>query len=660
MELELLGIPKQKINQLNKKHIYSIESLVKYFPYKYYDFREPIINFENIQDNNICSIIGTVIEIKLHKKHIHAKILDENKNIINAYWFNQRYVYNMLKPGTKYIFCGRTIIDAKYYNMKKIFPFEFSSNISKLQKIIPVYSKIKGMSDKYLKKIIEDSLKLINTKDYLEDKIKKSFNLISEYDAFKNIHAPQSFENIKDAKKRFIFDDLFVFNFQLKRLNTINKKKTAYPISSFKTWKMLYNKLPFDLTKDQKECLKNMFSVIKQKKQLNTLIQGDVGSGKTIVAIFMMLLMAENNYQSCMMVPTEVLGQQHYSELKKILKDTPFKVGYLSGKLKTKEKKEILKSIELGEIQIVVGTHAIIQKDVLFKRLGLMIVDEQHRFGVVQREKLIEKHNRPHFITMSATPIPRTLSMILYGESTQVLTIKTRPQGRKVVKTYKVEKCEKIYEFLLKEIQKNRQCYIVCPIIEDSSSERMAEVKSANATYKEVKNYFEKFPEIKISFISGKMKKEEVEKEIKDFANNKTQILVSTTIIEVGVNIPNATVMVIKNAERFGLAQLHQLRGRVGRSNWQSYCILQSLKKDDKKIEIMCQTSDGFEIAKRDLEIRGPGDFIGTRQSGQNKYVMLMLAYPKLYAAINKLNDEIYKNSTWYSKYKFINELELE
>ncbi len=423
---------------------------------------------------------------------------------------------------------------------------------------------------------------------------------------------------------------------------------------------MLYNKLPFDLTKDQKECLKNMFSVIKQKKQLNTLIQGDVGSGKTIVAIFMMLLMAENNYQSCMMVPTEVLGQQHYSELKKILKDTPFKVGYLSGKLKTKEKKEILKSIELGEIQIVVGTHAIIQKDVLFKRLGLMIVDEQHRFGVVQREKLIEKHNRPHFITMSATPIPRTLSMILYGESTQVLTIKTRPQGRKVVKTYKVEKCEKIYEFLLKEIQKNRQCYIVCPIIEDSSSERMAEVKSANATYKEVKNYFEKFPEIKISFISGKMKKEEVEKEIKDFANNKTQILVSTTIIEVGVNIPNATVMVIKNAERFGLAQLHQLRGRVGRSNWQSYCILQSLKKDDKKIEIMCQTSDGFEIAKRDLEIRGPGDFIGTRQSGQNKYVMLMLAYPKLYAAINKLNDEIYKNSTWYSKYKFINELELE
>ena len=318
------------------------------------------------------------------------------------------------------------------------------------------------MSDKYLKKIIEDSLKLINTKDYLEDKIKKSFNLISEYDAFKNIHAPQSFENIKDAKKRFIFDDLFVFNFQLKRLNTINKKKTAYPISSFKTWKMLYNKLPFDLTKDQKECLKNMFSVIKQKKLLNTLIQGDVGSGKTIVAIFMMLLMAENNYQSCMMVPTEVLGQQHYSELKKILKDTPFKVGYLSGKLKTKERKEILKSIELGEIQIVVGTHAIIQKDVLFKRLGLMIVDEQHRFGVVQREKLIEKHNRPHFITMSATPIPRTLSMILYGESTQVLTIKTRPQGRKVVKTYKVEKCEKIYEFLLKEIQKNRQ-YIVCP-----------------------------------------------------------------------------------------------------------------------------------------------------------------------------------------------------
>lgn len=658
MELELLGIPKQKINQLRSADIYCIEDLVKYLPRKYYDFRNPV-PIKNVKDGDVCAVVGTVGEIKTLNDLVYTKITDKNGHFIYAYWFNQKYVAKKLEPGKEYIFCGRVKIDTDFYNVKKIFPIMFDKDIKKLQRIIPVYRKIKGMSNEYLERLIADALKLVNPEDYLEDKIVKQFNLIGEIDAFKKIHQPQTPEDIEKAQERFIFDDLFLFNFQLKNLNKVKDQPTLYPISSCKTWTHLYNNLPFDLTEDQKKCLKQMYFTVKQGKRLNVLIQGDVGSGKTIVAIFMMVLAAENGYQSCLMAPTEVLARQHYEELQERLKGLPFQVGYLSGNLTAKQKNMTLEKIKSGEIQLVVGTHAVIQDGVEFKKLGLMIVDEQHRFGVVQREALLEKYQHPHSIVMSATPIPRTLSMALYGDSIQVLTIKTKPAGRKPVKTIRMEDDSEVNEFMWQEIQKGRQCYVICPLIEDSDSERMAEVESVNTVYEKLVSYFKKYPEVKISLISGKMRPKDIDEEIKKFANNETHILVSTTIVEVGVNIPNATVMVIKNAERFGLAQLHQLRGRVGRSDYQSYCILQSPKKDDAKIEIMCSTTDGFEIAKKDLELRGPGDFLGVKQSGQNKYVMLMLAYPKLYEEISKLNDQIYADPEWYERYSFINEFEL-
>ena len=658
MDLELLGIPKQKINQLMSADIYCVEDLIKYLPRKYYDFRNPV-PIKNVKDGDICAIVGTVGEIKESNNLVYTKVTDSNGHFCYAYWFNQKYIAKILKEGQEYIFCGRTKIDKDFYNIKKIFPIMFDININKLKKIIPVYRKIKGMSDEYLEKLISDALKLVNTEDYLENKIVKQFGLLGEFDAFKTIHKPRTTEDIEKAKERFVFDDLFLFNFQLKNLHKAKDQTTLYPISTCKTWNQLYHGLPFDLTDDQKKCLKEMYYIMRQGKRVNALIQGDVGSGKTIVAIFMMLLAAENGYQSCMMAPTEVLAHQHYKELTSQLKDFPFQIGYLSGNLTVKQKKDILEKIKSGEIQLVIGTHAVIQDGVEFNKLGLIIVDEQHRFGVVQRETLLEKYQNPHSIVMSATPIPRTLSMALYGDSIQVLTIKTKPVGRKPVETCQIEKDDKINEFMLKEIQKGRQCYVVCPLIDDSESEKMAEVESVNTVYKNLVSYFKKFPNIKISLISGKMKQKDIDEEIRKFANNETHILVSTTIVEVGVNIPNATVMVIKNAERFGLAQLHQLRGRVGRSNHQSYCILQSPKKDDIKVQIMCSTTDGFEIAKKDLELRGPGDFIGIRQSGQNKYVMLMLAYPKLYEEISKLNDQIYADPDWYERYSFINEFEL-
>ena len=666
MNLELLGIPKQKINQLMNAGIYCIEDLIKYLPRKYYDFRNPV-PIKNVKDGDICAIVGKVGEIKESNNLVYTKVTDSNGHFCYAYWFNQKYITKILKEGQEYIFCGRIKIDDNFHNMKKvfpimlkkIFPIMFDKDIRKLQRIIPVYRKIKGMSNEYLEKIIDDALKLVNIEDYLEHKIVKQFNLIGEYEAFKLIHKPRNLEDIEKAKERFVFDDLFLFNFQLKNLNRTKDQSTLYPVSSCITWKKLYHNLPFDLTEDQKNCLKTMYYMAKQGKCINALIQGDVGSGKTIVAIFMMLLATENGYQSCMMAPTEVLARQHYEELTQQLKGFPFKIGYLSGNLTAKQKKETQEAIKSGEIQLIIGTHAVIQDGVEFKKLGLMIIDEQHRFGVVQREALLKKYQYPHSIVMSATPIPRTLSMALYGDSIQVLTIKTKPVGRKPVETCQIEKDDKINEFMLKEIQKGRQCYVVCPLIDDSESEKMAEVESVNTVYKNLVSYFKKFPNIKISLISGKMKQKDIDEEIRKFANNETHILVSTTIVEVGVNIPNATVMVVKNAERFGLAQLHQLRGRVGRSNHQSYCILQSPKKDDIKVQIMCSTTDGFEIAKKDLELRGPGDFIGIRQSGQNKYVMLMLAYPKLYEEISKLNDQIYADPDWYERYSFINEFEL-
>ncbi len=658
MKLEQLGIPKQKINQLIKADITCVEDLVKYLPRKYYDFRHPV-PIKNIQDGDICAIVGKLGEIKESNNLVYAKVTDDSGHYAYAYWFNQKYLAKVLKPGETYILCGRTQIDENFHNMKKIFPTMFDRNVSKLRKIIPVYKKVKGMSDEYLQNLISDALKLVNPEDFLEEKIVKRFNLIGEYDAFKCVHRPQSPQDIEKAKERFVFDDLFLFNFQLKHLHKDRDHTSLYPASSCKSWTPLYHSLPFDLTDDQKSCLKIMYHTMKQGKRINALIQGDVGSGKTIVAIFMMILAAENGYQSCIMAPTEVLARQHYEELVERLQGQPFNIGYLSGNITAKEKRETLKKIKSGDIQLVVGTHAVIQDSVEFQKLGLMIVDEQHRFGVVQREALLEKYNNPHSIVMSATPIPRTLSMAIYGDSIQVLTIKTKPKGRKPVETKQMHHDGDVNEFMYTEIQKGRQCYVICPLIDDSESERMADVESVNAVYKKLEKHFKKYPQVKISLISGKMKQKEIDEEIKKFANKEIDILVSTTIVEVGVNIPNATVMVIKNAERFGLAQLHQLRGRVGRSSHQSYCILQTPKDDDVKVDIMCSTTDGFEIAKRDLELRGPGDFIGIKQSGQNKYVMLMLAYPRLYEEISKLNDEIYADPLWYTRYSFINECEL-
>lgn len=662
MDLDLLAIPKAKITQLENSDIYCVEDILKYMPKKYYDFRKPITDFRNLnqylENNDIVAIVGKIQTVTKRDKFVSARIVDNNNKAITAYWFNQAFVSNQLFQNQEYIFCGKLKENIDFKQIQ-IYPIMFSKDISSLKKLVPVYKKIKGMSDDYLKQLISKSLMIVPTGDFLDTDIIKKFNLKSEFDAFRFIHEPQTEFDIDSAKKRFLFDDLFVFNFKLKNEERLQPKTTNFTVSSCKSWTPLLEKLPFELTEDQKNVLKQMYSGIKRGKRLNALVQGDVGSGKTIVAVFLAFLGVENGFQTAIIAPTEVLAKQHYEEfLKYIPEEEKNTVVFLSGSTKAKEKREVNASISNGTAKIVIGTHAIIQPTVKYSNLGLVVVDEQHRFGVEQREYLLKQEKVPHLVNMSATPIPRTMAMAAYGNNIQIFNILTKPVGRKPIITKHIDNDRDCNEAIVREVLKGHQVYIICPLIEDSESERMSDIDSTQSVYSKLTDYFKNTDEIKIDVINGDMKQTEINEKINDFLLKKSNVLISTTIVEVGVNIPNATLIVIKNSERFGLAQLHQLRGRVGRSSIQSYCLLQTIKQDIKA-DIMCSTTDGFEIAREDLKLRGTGDFVGVRQSGTNKYVMLMLSNPELYKQINELNEYIYNTPSQYEKYSFLNDFEM-
>lgn len=645
--LKDIGISSQKIKQFNNANIYHTGDLLNYLPNKYIDYSNPK-SVKEIEDGEICSMIGKIKEVKKVNNIIYAKCIDGNGSLFTACWFNQPYVLNKLEIGYKYIFCGK--IQLGYGT--QIIPTQFSRNISELKTIIPVYKKIKGMSNEFLINSIKTALSLLKNNDHLEKSIVYNFGLISKYDFYNKIHCPNSFEDINKAMERYIFDKLFRFNLIMKKDSISYSNKSNFIIKNTSIFEKILLKLPYQLTIDQKDTVNNMIKIMKSGQKLSALVQGDVGSGKTIIAFILMCLAKENNFQSALIAPTEVLAKQHFNDFRNLVSDLGISCALLTGSTKTKERKLILEKLKNGEIDVLIGTHALIQDSVEYKELGLVIIDEQHRFGVEQRNKLSKSSNKPHVVIMSATPIPRTLSMAIYGDSISVFNIKTKPSGRKDIITKKVNKSEDAYDFIYKEIKHGKQAYIICPLINISSSEKMADVQSVEEAVKEANKYFSKYPEIKISSINGKMKQSEIEEKIKEFYEGKTHILISTTIVEVGVNVPNASVMFIKNSERFGLAQAHQLRGRVGRSSYQSYCLL--LAKDgDPKADILCNSSDGFVIAKEDLKMRGSGDFLGTKQSGLNEDVEFMLSFPELYRKIAEENDKIFNDKKRLEKYSF-------
>lgn len=646
MEIERLNIQKAKINQLKAKGIETIEDLVKFLPRKYLDFRRPISLYQAIDGENV-SVIIDIYDISVTGNTLKIRGTDINGKHLFITYFGQTYIKDQLKVGDTVIFCGK--IQVGYNGLVSMTnPFAFSKNLESLQKIIPVYSKINGMSDDYFKKTLSLGLSLVDKTDYLPKQIREMFDLIDFNEALNQIHNPESAQYIAKARERFLFDDLFYLNYSLARTSLDNKKETDIIFGS-KDYRDEYIKnLPFKLTPGQESAINGCHEKISKKEQLNALVQGDVGCGKTEIAKCLLIEAVENRYQGVLLAPTTVLAKQHYADICKSFEKFGFNIRFINGETKVKEKREILKDLESGAIDILIGTHAVFSNDVKYHKLGIVVVDEEHKFGVSQKEKLREKGKEGvHYVSLSATPIPRTLAMTLYGDEVDIFTINTRPMGRLPIKTMTMLNKENIYKSIKFVHQSGEQAYIVCPVIETTLDN---EDISAESIYEEACRELSPAG-IKVGLINGKMKEEEINEILDKFSNKEYDVLVSTTIVEVGVNVPNATFIAIVGSERFGLSQLHQLRGRVGRSNKQSYCALYpsvdiNEKKYDKiktRLQVLCDTNDGFVISQEDLKLRGAGELLGDTQSGENKFITEMLQNQELNSKIHDLCKEFMK-----------------
>ena len=559
------------------------------------------------------------------------------QNELCVSWFGTTEMYNVLKkdyhPGDTCFIGGKL----KASNKKNLF---FMSNPIIFKKydeesdchIYTAYEKIRGISESNFERIINECLEHATIPDKVPRELLHKYNLMSKDEAIREMHKPSSVEGVKKAKYRLNMDDLLYFALQLEEKNRNLPAGSAYGIHSLAITTKIIENLPFQLTKDQKSAYEELVNRIRSGKRLNALIQGDVGCGKTILAFLLMFVMADNGFQSVLLAPTQVLASQHYNELKEMAAPYDIDVVYIANGLKKKEREAILKSIEDGSALMIVGTHSVLSKEVKFHDLGLSITDEEHRFGVLQREEITTKAKAGmHTVTMSATPIPRSLSDVLLS-TTEVFNIQSMPNGRKPIQTAICASQNTIFQFIKKEIEKGHQAYVVCPLIEDKQGV-MEGILSVEQTYTEYANVFGKNA---VAVLNGKMKEDETEKVIRSFKNGEIKILVSTTVVEVGVNVSNATVIVINNAERFGLASLHQLRGRVGRGNSQGYCILNSVHKNNKRLLALCKYKNGFQIAEADYALRGCGNILGTEQSGSNYYVELSMRYPDLFSELQK------------------------
>lgn len=657
-----LELTPRKREQFNQKGIFTYEDLVNYIPRKYYDF-SCLYSVDNLYDGYIQAIVGTVLDVQCkdsrsRNSFITIKMADNEGRHFGVTFFGQMYRISEIYIGQQYLVCGQVRVLEQYRYYKTFTnPIVFTADIQNNLRIYPVYSKIKGTSDEFLQKEIKKALSMIDEEDYLEENLVKKYNLLSFAKSKNFIHNPRTTEDIKNASKRLLFDDLFMFNFKVRESTEEKAKGSNITINNDSSITKIEETLPFELTDSQKTVVEDLVKQMKNKTQLNALIQGDVGCGKTLVAILLMAVVCENGGQSCLIAPTEILANQHFEEIKERLGFLNYNIALLTGKLKKKEQNKIKKELENGSIDLVIGTHSLMQEGIKFKNLGIAIIDEEHRFGVEQRNVL--KQHGAHIVSMSATPIPRTLAISMFGSNVLVETINGLPKGRQKVDTKVLfnipENKKMVYEKILEELKKGRQAYIICPLIKDSDSKskQFSELQSIEQEYYEASQYFEQF-NFTVGYAVGDSNKEntslKTSETLENFSKHKIDVLVATTIIEVGVNVPNATVIAIINAERFGYSQIHQLRGRVGRSSYKSYCYLISDKKD--KFKIFEETSDGFEIAKADLKNRGAGALLGVQQSGSNKYLELILAYPQVNKKICEEIDSIFADESRLKKYK--------
>ena len=542
---------------------------------------------------------------------VYKTLVTDGEAGVHITVFNNRFLAEKMKQGEEYVFYGKITVNRGCLEMTNPLIEPFSEDMS----MMPVYPLTAGLTSNILTKIINNALPLYMEKkerDFLPDSVRKEYSLCHESFALKNIHFPKSREEYEIARRRLIFEELFILQAGMK-MRKRNRKQTS-GITEKDCSEEFISSLPFTLTGAQRRVIKEAVADMQKSVPMNRLVQGDVGSGKTVIACCLTYVAAKNGLQSAFMAPTEILARQHYETVKKLIGDAGITVDLLVGSLTQKKKKEAKERLVEGKTDIIIGTHALLTEDTLFSRLGLIVTDEQHRFGVNQRGSLSAKGSSPHTLVMSATPIPRTLSLIIYGDL-DLSVIDELPGGRQRISTYCVDTSyrQRLYAFIKKHLDMGLQAYIVCPAVEEGDGDLTAATEYAERLKNEV------FRDYSVGLLHGKMKAREKEKVMESFSKGETGLLVATTVIEVGVDVPNSVIMVIENAERFGLSQLHQLRGRVGRGTEKSYCILVSDAQTEAakaRLDIMCRTSDGFKIADKDLELRGPGDFFGSRQHG--------------------------------------------
>lgn len=620
--------PKKKV-ELNRLGIKTVYDLLTYYPRTYED-QSVLTKIADLKAGCQATVAGVIVNVSDRQggrrgMTIITALIGDGSGFLQITWFNQKYLKKQLKPGSRVFVTGK--VSYAYggrgqFAMSQLASFQIlgeADEAETLTGIMPVYGATEKLNQKFFRKIIKELFASeLEVEEIIAEPIKAKYNLLNRFEALKNIHFPENFTELKIARARLAFEELYMIQCGLLLLKkrVQEKKSGVRHLANSNLLKQVLTALPFKLTHDQAKTWQEIKHDMESSVSMRRLVQGDVGSGKTVIALLALVKTVENGYQGALMAPTEILASQHYESFQKLLSDFGIRVGFLSGRLTKKKREEMYALLAEQKIDIVIGTHALIQEGVHFAKLGLVVTDEQHRFGIDQRAELEKKGElTPDVLVMTATPIPRTMTLTVYGDL-DVSLIQELPPGRQPIRTFvrTPDRRELIYQYVLTQLKAGRQAYVVCPLIEMNEE---SDLPSAEEVYDELR--FGIFRGVPCGLVHGRMKPAEKEQIMQAFYEDKIKLLVATTVIEVGVNVPNASIMVIEHAERFGLAQLHQLRGRIGRGEYKSYCILVSDMKTEnakERLKIMATTSDGFKLAEADLKMRGPGQFFGTLQHG--------------------------------------------
>lgn len=651
---QLKGVSALKEKELHAFGLYTVNDILLYFPFRYEDYR--VRDLTEIKSGEKATVIGTVRGVPVLQRYGKSKSrltckVQVGLQLITATWFNRHFLRDGLTPDREILLTGKWEQSRMQLTVSESEFLDTTKASGKMDTLQPVYSVGGKITQPFIRKLIATAIEEYSSmvEEILPYYIVEKYALMNRAEAIKHIHHPADTIGGQEARRRMVYEELFLFQLRLQAYRVLshrNQSGIAMPIES--QWiRDFAETLPFELTDGQKKVVNEISVDMRKPYAMNRLLQGDVGSGKTVVAAIALYSAVKAGYQGALMVPTEILAEQHLKSLTKLFEQTNIQVALLTGSLGERKRRDVLASLQMGLVDVVVGTHALIQDDVFFNKLGLVVVDEQHRFGVNQRSILRKKGIHPDVLTMTATPIPRTLAITAFGDM-DVSTIRERPKGRKPIDTFWVKHnaLDRALGFIRKQIALGRQAYVICPLIEESDK---LEVQNVIDTHLMIQ---QAFPDLQVGLLHGRMTAAEKDAVMGEFAANDKQILVATTVVEVGVDVPNATIIMIMDAERFGLSQLHQLRGRVGRGEHQSYCILLADPKSEvgqERMKVMTDTNDGFEVARRDLELRGPGDFFGTKQSGLPEFKLadMVADYELLEQAREDAAELVSQDSFW-------------